>query len=96
MRRRGSLTPPNTGVGRGWGEGRGMEGPLGTSTVCASQEDGGQEMRGTGCGQRGQAGKGRAGRRWPEMGLCISDNLEMEKMGPWILRCLGASWGCLP
>lgn len=56
MRRRGSLAPRNAGAGRGWG--RGVEGPRGTSTGCASREDGGQEMRGTSCGRRGQAGDG--------------------------------------
>jgi len=91
MRRRGSLTPQNAGVGRGWGEGRGMEGPWGASTGCALREDGGQEMRGTSCSQRGQAGKGRAGRRWPERGLCIGDNLGTDKTGPGIPRCPGAS-----
>lgn len=38
-------------------------------------------MRGTSCGQRGQAGKGRASRRWPEKGLCIGDNLGDRQNG---------------
>lgn len=40
-----------------------------------------------------RTGKGRAGRRWPEMGLGIGDNLGMEKMRPWIPRCLGGKVG---
>lgn len=72
MRTRGSLAPRNAGglAGDGWVGG--MEGPW------ESQ----QGRRGTSCGWRGQGGKGRTTRRWPEMCLCLGDNLGWPKQSP--------------
>lgn len=52
------------------------------------------------CFMRGWRARNERDKLWskkPGDGLVIhvGDNLGMDKIGPWIPKCLEASWGCL-